>query len=518
MKKPIYGNVFLLITLLFAFGGIDPPLAIGSGTLRVAIPTDLTNLDLHKTTAQIDNWLLGSTVYEKLFSYDQNLNIKPQLAEKYTISSDGLAIIIDLRKGVLFHDASEMTADDVKFSIERVMSRELPGVHNTNLENVKAVKISGPYQVTIELKEPAANIVMFYLATTAGSTAIMPKKALEASGNKVVQPIGTGPYKFSSWEKDSKVTLERFDKYTKDKRTLSGDTGTKSAYSQKIVFMVMKEPTTRIMALERADVDLAGFLPYHQIEELMKRMDMTVYSELAADTRFNLFFLGFKNPWLAKKDFRKALALALDRDDITKAAVWGQGAPSFSIILPLHSAYSKELEKMMPYDPEKAKQLIKSTGYNGESLTITASKNYSQMYDQAVAAQAMWAAVGINTKIEVVDWATVLERWKKGEHDILSFAMIGRTEPWAQTWAMSDKNFYGYKNQKVDDLRQSLLKTTDQQEINKIYRMIQSVQIEDVPFLINFYINTNFAVSPKLKNFDKFDLFIPRWWNMEVGS
>jgi peptide/nickel transport system substrate-binding protein len=117
-------NVFLLITILFAFGNL-PPLAIG-GTLRVAVPTDLTNLDLHKTTAQIDNWLLGSAVFEKLFSYDQNLNIKPQLAEKYTISSDGLAIIIDLRKGVLFHDSSEMTADDVKFSIERVMSKELP--------------------------------------------------------------------------------------------------------------------------------------------------------------------------------------------------------------------------------------------------------------------------------------------------------------------------------------------------------------------------------------------------------
>jgi peptide/nickel transport system substrate-binding protein len=280
--------------------------------------------------------------------------------------------------------------------------------------------------------------------------------------------------------------------------------------------MVMKEPTTRIMALERGDVDLVGFLPYQQIEELKKRKDMTVYSELTADTRWNMFFLGFRNPWLSKKEFRKALALALDRDEITKAAVWGQGMPSFSIILPLHPAYSPELEKMMPYQPELAKKLLKQAGYNGESLTITASKNYPQMYDQAVAAQAMWAALGINTKIEVVDWATVLERWRKGDHDILSFAMIGKTDPWAQTVAMSDKNSYGYKNPKVDELRYLLLKTTDPNEINRIYRQIHAVSIEDVPFLINFYINTNYAVSPRMKNFTTFDLFITRWWNLKI--
>jgi peptide/nickel transport system substrate-binding protein len=170
----------------------------------------------------------------------------------------------------------------------------------------------------------------------------------------------------------------------------------------------------------------------------------------------------------------------------------------------------------MPYQPELAKKLLKEAGYTGESLTITTSKNYPQMYDQAVAAQAMWAAVGINTKIEVVDWATVLARWTKGDHDILSFAMIGRTDPWAQTWAMSDKNYYGYKNPKVDELRDALLKTTDPKEINRIFRMIHAVSIEDVPFLINFYINTNYAVGPKLKNFDRFDLFIPRYWNMKV--
>jgi ABC-type transport system substrate-binding protein len=81
---------------------------------------------------------------------------------------------------------------------------------------------------------------------------------------------------------------------------------------------------------------------------------------------------------------------------------------------------------------------------------------------------------------------------------------------------MSDKNYYGYKNPKVDELRHSLLKTTDQNELNRIYRMIHSVSVEDVPFLINFYINTNYATSPKLKNFNKFDLFVPRWWNMKA--
>jgi len=513
------GGVFWLVMIAVIALGLlaGPALAAGKqgGTLKVAIPTDLTNVDLHKTTAQINNWLLANTVYEKLFSYDSKSQIKPFLCESYEVSPDGQTYTLNLRKGVFFHDGSEMRAEDVKFCLDRARDKTLPAVLATHLTKITEVKITGPYQVQIILTKPS-NSLLATLATQVGALAIMPKKYLEAHENKVVKPVGTGPYQFVTWERDNKLILKRFEKYTPAGGGVDGDIGRKPAYFDEIVFYVIKEPAARIMALERGDVDLVGFLPYQQIDDLKKKKDLTVFAELALDTRWNMFYLSFKHPWLSKVEFRRALALALNREEVTKAAVWGYGKPSFSAVLPLHPAYSPEMEKMMPYDPEKVKQLLKKIGYKGEPIKITACKNYPQMYDQAVAAQAMWAAVGIKTTIEVVDWATVLERWKKCEHEILSFAMIGRPNPVRQTWALSTANYYGYKNPEVDEIREAMDVERDQAKIHELYRKIQEIYIRDVPYLINFYIYTNFAFRNHVKGFEKFDLLVTRWWNLYV--
>ena len=182
----------------------------------------------------------------------------------------------------------------------------------------------------------------------------------------------------------------------------------------------MKEPSTRIMALDKGDVEFTSVLPYHMIDDLKKRTDITVVSALSPAAVWYMFYVNFNHPILADVNFRMAMAYGLDRTEITKAAVWGYGTPSFSVISPKLPAYSPDLEKMAPnYDPEKAKAFLKKTKYKGEKIKILTSKNYTPMYDQVVAAQAMWAAVGINTEIEIVDWATHLARWKKAEHEIL---------------------------------------------------------------------------------------------------
>jgi peptide/nickel transport system substrate-binding protein len=209
------------------------------------------------------------------------------------------------------------------------------------------------------------------------------------------------------------------------------------------------------------------------------------------------------------------MAYALDRGEITQAAVWGNGTPTFSVISPKLPAYTPDLEKMAPnYDPEKAKAFLKKSKYNGEKLKILTSKNYTPMYDQVVAAQAMWAAVGINTEIEVVDWATHLARWKKAEHEILSFAMIGRMDPVAQTWNLSSGNFYGYKNEKIDEYRAKMNETVDQEERNRLFREIYKITCEEVPYMINFYINNSYAFKKKLKGFTDYDAFKTRVWNL----
>ena len=500
----------ILFGLLGDSGAAAPQ---SGGTYRSSMATDLTNVDLHKTPAEIDNAVLGMTVYEPLFTFDGKFNVQPFLCESYKYSQDGLSLTLTLRKGVKFHNGSELQAEDAKFCLDRVRDPKLPGAHRNTLANVKEVKVTGPYQVQILMNKPIPNILQI-LATGVGMIGMMPKKVVEANDNKVVKPIGTGPYEFVSWERDSKVTLKRFAGYSSADGPANGYLGKRHAYFDQIIFYVMKEPATRIMALDRGDIDAVPVLPYQQIDDLKKRQDIAVETGLVPSAPWYMFYLNFNHPYLSKLDFRKALAYALDRKEITKAAVWGYGTPTFSIIHPQLPAYSPDLEKMAPYyDPAKAKEFLSKTGYKGEKIKILTSKNYTPMYDQVLAAQAMWAAIGINTEVEVVDWATHLARWQKGEHEILSFAMIGRLDPLSQTVPLGRNYYFNYKNEEVFALREAMERTWDPEKQNELFRKIYALTCQDIPFLINFYIHNSIALKPYVKGREEFDLFGGRVWN-----
>ena len=508
------GMMLVIVAVIAMAAGSSEAAGKRGGVLRMTMSTDLTQIDLHQTSAEIDNTILGMRVYETLFSYDEKNSIMPFLVESYEFSNDGLLMTMNLKKGVKFHNGEEMTAEDVKFSLDRVRDPELPGYHITNLKKLTEVKITGPYQVQLVFSSKMANLLN-YLATGVGTIAIMNKKDLEANGNKVIKPIGTGPYKWAEWVKDSKVVLERFDGYSSDDGPVDGMLGKRHQYFDRLESYIMKEPATRIMALDKGDVDFTATLPYHMIDDLKKRDDITVYSALPPDAVWYMFYVNFNHPILADVNFRKAMAYSLDRGEVSKAAVWGYGTPTFSVISPKLPAYTPDLEKMAPkYDPEKAKAFLKKSPYKGQKLKILTSKNYTPMYDQVVVAQAMWAAIGINTEIVIVDWATHLARWKKAEHEILSFAMIGRMDPVSQTWNLSSGNFYGYKNEKIDEYRAKMNETVDQEERNRLFREIYKITCDEVPYMINFYINNSYAFNKRLKGFSDYDVFKNRLWNM----
>jgi peptide/nickel transport system substrate-binding protein len=514
MEKKIWLGFMIVLISAGLMGSTVWAAPKKGGTYRASMATDLTNMDLHKTQAQIDNAVLGMTVYEPLFSYDEKFNVKPLLCESFKMSADGLNLTLNIKKGVKFHNKMEMKAEDVKFCLDRVRDPKFPGAAQLNsLRDVKEVKVTGPYQVQMFLSKPIPNI-FYTLATSVGTIGMMPKKVLESHDNKVLKPIGTGPYEFVAWERDTKVILKRFEAYSSADGPVDGYLGKRNRYFDQLIYNVMKEPATRIMALDRGDLDAVPVLPYQQIDDLKKRKDLQVRTGLAPDAPWYLFYVNFNHPYLSQVDFRKAMAYALDRKEITKAAVWGYGTPTFSVIPPMLPAYSPELEKMAPqYDPAKAKEFLQKTGYKGEKIKILTSKNYTPMYDQVLAAQAMWAAVGINTEVEVVDWATHLTRWQKGEHEILSFAMIGRMDPLSQTINLAPTNYYNYKNQETFTIREAMQNTWDPQKQNELFRKLYELTCKEVPYMINFYIHNSIALKPHVKGHENFDLFGGRVWN-----
>ena len=126
----------MIVAVIVMIAGPSEAAGKRGGVLRMTMPTDLTQPDLHQTSAEIDNAVLSMTVYETLFTYDGNNNIKPFLVESYEFSNDGLLLTMNLKKGVKLHNGEEMTAEDVKFSLDRVRDDKLPGFHANNLKPV----------------------------------------------------------------------------------------------------------------------------------------------------------------------------------------------------------------------------------------------------------------------------------------------------------------------------------------------------------------------------------------------
>ncbi len=302
---------YMTLAILAAFAviaGSSEAAGKRGGVLRMTMSTDLTQIDLHQTSAEINNVVMGMRVYETLFAHDGKNNIKPFLVESYQFSNDGLLMTMNLKKGVKFHNGAEMTAEDVKFSLDRVRSPELPGFHVNNLKKVTEVKITGPYRVQLVLSAKMANLLN-YLATDVGTIAIMNKKDLEANGNKVVKPIGTGPYKWVEWVKDSKVVFERFDGYSSADGPVDGMLGKRHQYFDRLEFYVMKEPSTRIMALDKGDVEFTSTLPYHMISDLKKRDDLTVYSALPPGCRLVYVLRQLQPPYPGRRKFSQGHGL-----------------------------------------------------------------------------------------------------------------------------------------------------------------------------------------------------------------
>jgi peptide/nickel transport system substrate-binding protein len=363
------------------------------------------SLDAMSTSSQASR-NINMNIYETLYGFDEHQKPIPILAEGVTVSADGLTYRFTLRKGVKFHNMQEMTAKDVKASLERYRK---VGATSNLLEPVKSIEITGDHEVTLIMDKDTPTFLESFCSPRAPAV-IIPASDGEAAAGKT-SLVGTGPYKYVEYVPDSHVKLVKFPEYSQDTRMagMDGFGGRKTAYLDTVTFRIMPELGAQVAALETGEVQGVEIVAVPASKRLEHNKDVTVYKNMPwamLTLIMNVNEAPTDNP-----KFREAVQVALNMEEIMALATTGfyQLDPDWQYKGTPY--YGGDIGKSFynQHDVKRAKALLKEAGYKGEKYTILTDSNYPEHNKSAVVIAANLKAVGINAVINQVDWPTALK-------------------------------------------------------------------------------------------------------------
>jgi len=429
-------------------------------------------------------------VVEGLVGYSAGGQPGPLLAESIDVSPDGKTYTFHLRKGVKFHNGADMTSADVLWSWNRYMDpktewRCLPDFDGRNGTKVLSATAPDAFTFVMTLDRADALFLDSLARTDCGMTGILHKDSVKADGSWD-KPIGTGPFKFGEWKRGQYVQLTAFDGYTSpkgDKR--DGLLGNKKPLVQEVKILAIPDAATVKAGLQSGAIDVAS-VPEAEVEEIRKDPNLAV--EIGTNPVRHGFILQTRDPLLKNIKIRQALALSLDYQELVAAVTNGLGKVNNSPIYRGSQYFGPVEQQGFVYDPAKAKALLEEAGYKGETISVIANKRSTvPSFPAAVIAQQMWQAVGINVKIDVLDWATQLDKYNKGTYTMESMSYSPRFNPalaFEQISGPKDKQpRKAWENPEALALIDKLTNTAEQDERQKIVDTLHKMFLNDVPLI-----------------------------------
>lgn len=447
-------------------------------TLTLGMSVEPPGLDPTVAAPVAVGQVTWQNVFEGLVTINEKGEIKPQLAESWVISEDGLTYTFKLRSGVTFHDGEAFDSSVAKFTLDRARGPESTNGQKRFFQSIDSVET--PDATTLVLKLKARNSSLLYWLGWPASVMVAPKNAADAKTN----PIGTGPFKFVSWTKGDRVELAANPNYW-DKSV--------KVKLEKVVFRFVADAQAQAAALKSGDIDaIPEFAAPELIEDLKadnKLATVIGNTELKVVAGMN----SAKKPFDDKR-VRQALMMAVDRKTLVEGAWSGFGTPIGSHYTPNDRGYV-DLTGTHPYDPEKAKALLAEAGYgSGLTFTIKAPQMaYAQRSSQML--QAMFAEVGVTLNIETTEFPAkwVADVFKGSNYDM---TIVAHAEPMDIDIYARDPYYFNYKNPAFNDVLKKVEETTDPAAQEKLYGDAQKILADDVPALYLF-------VMPKLGVWNK---------------
>lgn len=485
-------NLCVAMMLFTALCGCGGGKTGNSSRIVVGIPQDLEDsLDPHKAVAAGTKEVLFNA-FEGLLKPDSQGNIIPAVAESYEILEDGKRYVFKLRPNVYFHNGNLVTAQDVKYSLEKIAGiyGDTPMISAYSL--IEDVEINSDDTVTVNLSEPDVDFPA-YLAMV--NAAIIP-----ADNDADTNPIGTGPYKYVSRSIQENLMFERFDDYWGEK-----------AYIQNVIFKVVPDIDTVVMNLLGGSLNMYAHLSTDQVAQIGDKFQVMEGS-------MNLVQALYINNACEPFDdvrVRQALCYAIDSQEILDLTSDGKGTIIGSSMFPAFGKYYiPELSDAYPKNTEKAKELLAEAGYpNGFEMTITVPSNYTQHVYTAQVIIEQLKAVGIDAIINFVEWNTWLnDTYLKRNYEAtvvgVDASYLTARALLERFYSKADDNFINFSDPDYDRLYEKVITLTDDEEKTKCYLEMERILSEKAA---NVYIQdlAEFvALSDEYEGYEFYPLYV----------
>jgi peptide/nickel transport system substrate-binding protein len=456
------------------------------------IESSPTNLDPRVGT-DAQSQRIYKLIFDALVQKDEHFNLKPMLAESWEIP-DPLTYVFHIRRGITFHDGRPLTARDVKYTLDSIMSGKLRTPKSATFRPIKTIETPDDYTMIIRLSEPFAAMLW---NVSDGAIGIVPYGSDDRFNGA---PIGSGPFRFVSQEQDKDVVIARNDRYWGAEPHIG-----------RVEFMVVPDTTTRALELRKGSADAA-------INALTSDMVLAIQREptlgvtTAAGTIYTYIAPNLRDPILKDARVRQALAYAIDRDQIIRYLWRGFARPANSILPPQHWAYDAS-GRDYPHDPARARQLLDAAGYperNGVRFHLTL-KTSTDEYNRLLAAilQQQLRDVGIALDIRTYEFATWYAdivkgafqlftglRWIGGNEDpdIFEYVFHSASVPPRR----ANRGFYS--NPRVDALIEQARGEVDQQKRRQAYVEVQEILNQDLPYIHLWYLDNVLVHNRRVRN------------------
>lgn len=460
-------------------------------------------------------------IFSGLVSFDTDLNVIPDIAERWEVSEDGTVYTFYLRTNVLFHDGSRrVTADDFKFSMERALNPDTQStvgdVYLDDLvgaeafsrgqaEEVEGIRVINPDTLELTIEEPSE--VFLEKLTYPTAYVVDQREVGDATcfeGNWTRNPNGTGPFKLARWDLGRSIVLEPNDSfYLEPKPSLS-----------RVTYVLSGGSAFTMYENDELDVTGVGIANIESVRDPNNDLN----DELHVSDSLDVYYIGFnvnEEPF-DDPDVRRALSMAIDKEFLANEFLEGLVVPAKGILPPGMPGYNEDLAGH-EFDPEAARDLLESTGKleDVDGATILTSGQGAAPSDILQAIVAMWEEnLGVSIEIEQEDFGLFLQDINQGNFTLFSLGWIA-DYPDPQNFldiklhCDSPNNESGYCNPEVDALLEQARAESDPETRMDLYRQAEEIIVDEAPWIPLYHGRNHYLVKPDVNGFEIPPFVIP---------
>lgn len=494
--------------------------AAAQDTLRIRLNADIRSTDPGVNRDANSDGVVWHML-EGLVALRGDATVAPMLAERVEVSGDGLAYTFTLREGVRFHNGAVLTSADVAFAFERFRRRETNwrcrGDLDSSVTRVTAIETPDPRTAVFRLERPSALFLTILARPDCGQAGIFHRDSLNPDGTWRA-PVGTGPFRLAEWRRGQFIDLARFEGYAALPGEPDGLAGNKTPRVERVRLQIIPDEAAARAALLAGNIDILGDARTRDLPDLRQR-GFQISSAPSFDLQ--VLLMQTRDPLLQDVRMRRAIAHAIDVPELVRALTEGGSRPSRSPIPPGSAFNTPAMLEVPARDVAAARRLAAEAGYRGQALRIVTTRRYEAFFEIAITIQDMLRDAGINSELEVIEWATQLDRYLRGDFQLMAFGFSARLDP-----SLSFEMFTGPKatqprkvwdSPQVQAMLEDSMREAAPERRRAIFEAMFRRLIEEVPMVALYSSNNHSAAAPRVQGFRSWAVDAPRAWGVSLA-